>query len=893
MNHIYPSTYFTGYLDTVSDLFKHCAAGDIVKVRSLLNQNENIYEEIGNGLNIVPMFIALNSKNVEVVNILLDIYERDLEALKELTCKKALIALPEDQTDELMSTVQFEASDDLGDGFIPVLLKSNNNEVPECVFLRKKLKNRSDLSLRLAKKLRKNGLCDLNWQVHINALEDSFLHLAIHHQMISVINRLLSHPTVQNQIKTSSNHTPLHYAMFTGKVDIANLLLSTSDYGRFFDDPSYLYQAALSGKQRVVDFMIEKMLENGKSMKEILEIPFAREDYSEVTTVEYLLHVLIKNGSNLEFLEKSGTKLDERDICKQNSNGETVLHLLVISSCKKLNPTINLITDLAERYPKLLLIVNKDRQLPLHYAAFYCTRGMRLYQHLLKLTVEASGDPDIFFVDPEVAIATLEKAIVLNNSLTGDYLKHFEKLLKSHGTRLLHKIIRSDMKLKTLKEILSSSVKLNPNEFYEGRNAFLLLNNDIESLVRSKCGKENRIKMLNDYHKIEDPNAKDTTGTTLFMYIVGFCKDNDFIRSLINVGADCRAKNLEDMTCLHHAASNSKNKEILQLMLDNGADPSALTASNKLAIHYAILDETLEHVEVLLPLLSDDQLRSKFGKLNETLIQTSMTSFNAEILKAVWDCYDERKIKVDVNSTNDDGDNPLLTALSSGNTQNLELLFSKSFDEIDFNHKNNEGETFTHKAAISLQVVSMFKCKMFDKFPTLHQIINDQMSLKNLKGDSPMDQIAAYYQYQTAPEDDIFDFFPEVLNLDNLRTNFYQFFKCPLMIQTLIKTFPDFLDNLEMETYYKILESASCDIETNFFIFEKLSSLLNKVHDSQGRTILHLVCERNDLHVIDYILKMLTEEAFENLAKRIDSAGKTAFSCLSTDNQSILEKCFS
>lgn len=896
MNQIYPSTFCTNpdsdFLDSASDLFKYCAAGDIVGVKSLLNQNENIYREIGlsnyRAGNVVPMFVAFSSKNLKLVNELLDIYERDLEALSGLNFKSALIALPEDQTEEFMSIVETEVSDDV----IPVLLKVNNNVVPKCVFLRRKLKERSDKSLQLAEKLKKNGRCDLNWQIDLNGLEDSFLHLAIHLGLNSVINRLLSHPTVNPQVKNSSSHTPLHWALHKGNLDIVNLLLSTHDCEKYYDDPSYLYQAALSGKQRAVEFMINEILKSGKSMQDILEIPFSRGDCYEGATLDYLLHVLVQNGSNLEFSIQSQLKLNEQDFYKQNSNGETILHQLVLSPFEKLKPTIKLITDIAKKYPKLLLIKNKNHQLPLHYAAFYCTLGQRLYKHLWNLTVQESGNPDIFFDDPEAAVTTLEKAITINSFLSAEYLKNFERLLVTHGTRLLHKVIQSDRKLKTLKGILSSSIKINPNEFYEGKNAFLLLNYDIDRSFRSICGQEIRLRMLDDYHPIKDPNERDDTGTSLFMYIVSYCENNDFVRSLINAGADCLAKNSEGLTCLHFAASNSKNKEIVQLMLDNGADPTALSFSNKLAIHFAIFHENLENVKVLLPLMSNDDLKSKLGKLNETLIHLSMRLYRLDVLKTIWDYYEIKGIEIEVNSTNDDGDNLPMIALGSSNVQHLDLLFSKYFNEIDFNHKNTEGETFVHKITSFQQVVTVWKNKSFDTYPKLHQIINDQMNLKNIQGDTPMDNLSFQCQFQTNPEDDIFQFFVQQITFENLQENFHKFFRSPLMIQTITTRFPDILDNLKMETAYRIFESALCNFSSYVFLFKNLSIMFADVHSSRNRNVLHLVCESNDIKIIDATLKKMSEEVFEKLKKEQDVDGKTPVQFLNDENQEILAKCF-
>ena len=469
MYRVYPSVFQNSHLDGASDFFNYCIAGDLENVKNLIRQGENIYQR--EKFNYVPLFVALAKKNEELVNLLLDIYERDLETLNGTQFKQALIAMGDDQTEELLQMVEFQPSED----FIPVLLKTNNIDKPKCVYLRKKLKDKNDLSLKLAKKLEaKNGTCDLNWQLNNGFEEESFLHFAIYHEMKKVVQRLLNNSTVDLSLNKFKHHTPLHYALFTSNLEIINMLLSKPDFENFHDDPTYLYQAAISDKQTSLEIILKKLIESGKTMKEILMIPLPYEDYGEKITVNYLLHVIAKEGNFEGFLNNPLSFFDDDDYYIQNSKGETVLHHLMMS-CLKVSVKIKMITKLVERCPKLLLIKNNRNQLPLHLTPHLDAPGQKLYRHLLKLTVKESGNPDIFYEDMEVAVSSLEEAIEVSKGLSTEFLNLFDKLLQSHGTRLLHKTIEVSKKIKTLSEILKSSAKLNPNDFYNGTNGFLLM----------------------------------------------------------------------------------------------------------------------------------------------------------------------------------------------------------------------------------------------------------------------------------------------------------------------------------------------------------------------------------------------------------------------------------
>ena len=896
-------TYHKRSLDNAIDIYKYCAEGDLEKVSNLIHQGENIYQRSVDYCTIVPLFVAICERKDKVVNILLDIYERDLNFLNITHSKKALIAMSDDQTEEFIKTVETEPSDDV----IPVLLKSCKSEILKCVYLRKKLKDRNDLSIKLARKLeKKNGTCDLNFQVMFgDQPEDSFLHLAIYYEMKSILKRLLNQPSIDTKIINMSEQNPLHYAMSIGNLDIINLLLSKSDYGNFYEDRSYLYHAILSGNQKCIDMVLNKLFDCGVTMKEILKMTFSFDRWiyhyynndEDVIVVDNLLHLVARDGNFQNFLQVRKKFMEEEDFYLQNSKGETILHLLLLNSFHKLNVKINLITTICKSFPKLLTVKNHKRQLPLHLSLTYDTPGQRLFLHLLKLTIEESQNPEIFYEDSEMALSTLERAIKVNKGLSSEYLSHFEKLLRSHGTRLLHKTIKADQKLKKIEGILSSPTRVNLNDFYDGTNGYLsLLRYDINlDFYQLRCAKPHKyiiesLQKLINRQPIEDINARDTTGTTLFMYIVGFCEDNEFIKSWINAGADCKAVNFANFTCLHLGASNIKNKEIVQILLDKGVDPNVISTSEKLPVHVAIQSQNVHAFETLAPFLSDDDLQKKFGTDNSTLIQYWARCWMESVFESVWKLYKSRNIRIDVNDTNVYGDNLPSIAAGSHNLQHLDLIFSNSFEEINFNIKNKRNETFIHKLAYCQ---NMMKClELLEKYSGLQKVINDQMNLINDDGLTAMDMLTDICQYEDYVDEEYVNFFIKHLTEENLKKNFQMFVRSSFMVQKLTENFPQILDNLDPKTCYKILEEGAFESITFDFLMSKYADKLWDAKSDDDNNILHLFCHKNDPEFIDIAIKTLSETKLKELSEELNKDHTIPFKLLNDENSFAFEKVF-
>jgi ankyrin repeat protein len=70
-----------------------------------------------------------------------------------------------------------------------------------------------------------------------------------------------------------------------------------------------------------------------------------------------------------------------------------------------------------------------------------------------------------------------------------------------------------------------------------------------------------------------NPNARDAYNQTPLMYSIR-ARQLGFTRDLLAAGADVNAKTLSDWTALHYAANDAVNESIIELLLENYADPT-------------------------------------------------------------------------------------------------------------------------------------------------------------------------------------------------------------------------------------------------------------------------------------------------------------------------------
>lgn len=210
-------------------------------------------------------------------------------------------------------------------------------------------------------------------------------------------------------------------------------------------------------------------------------------------------------------------------------------------------------------------------------------------------------------------------------------------------------------------------------------------NEDDQPLWKIVIGKDVTLEMVNqaiDKHKNDlldyvnreimpadlkkdDKCFPTCTGTTALM-MLAHLGNKELMEKLLNSGADINKKNEKGMTALSYAIISSKNKDIIKMLLDRGADmyvennscrfeENCIKRKKSSIIEMAFLEGNIQIIELLL------QKRADINKKNSDGLTVLMSVVTEEMRS--YDCYERKKeiIKLllhygaDVNVKNNQG----------------------------------------------------------------------------------------------------------------------------------------------------------------------------------------------------------------------------------------------
>lgn len=205
------------------------------------------------------------------------------------------------------------------------------------------------------------------------------------------------------------------------------------------DQNNYAIMLAHGGNRKLVQYMIDKMLNaTGLVAQWIAHQYLMKYQKTGDSDGNRFVHIAARSG-HYNLITRSIILFDQ-NACLQNNEGETVLHILAKNVYGPTEDLTRAMEKLVKNFPDLLLIEDKNGQLPLHIAVSHAY-DVDFLKSLWELTVKAAGEDKIFSKDPQMALglieSTIEKSCMHILKFVLDRSRH---LLNGCGVRLLNRL---------------------------------------------------------------------------------------------------------------------------------------------------------------------------------------------------------------------------------------------------------------------------------------------------------------------------------------------------------------------------------------------------------------------------------------------------------------------
>ncbi len=182
-------------------------------------------------------------------------------------------------------------------------------------------------------------------------------------------------------------------------------------------------------------------------------------------------------------------------------------------------------------------------------------------------------------------------------------------------------------------------------------------------MIASAWGKIDAIRFL--LEKGADPNLVDADGFSPLMR----AQDVETIKLLLNAHADINAKDNAGFTPLMHAINGEKSREIVTLLLENGANPSNISKDKLTAMRLATVHDRPEIVQDILTFSSTPLSDSDYSYALQYASRNSFALMKSCITHGA-----------DVNMRDFDGETPLIYACRSGSYNAAKFLLERGAD---------------------------------------------------------------------------------------------------------------------------------------------------------------------------------------------------------------------
>ena len=263
----------------------------------------------------------------------------------------------------------------------------------------------------------------------------------------------------------------------------------------------------------------------------------------------------------------------------------------------------------------------------------------------------------------------------------------------TNGDTWIHYAVAGGCSKKTLQTIINHGADVNAIKKDNVMAGMIACQQeDIESInVHLKAGSDPDIagaKGVTWIKPCADVNVRNKVSETALMIA---CQRNnaDAINVLLHAGADITIIDNRGLMCIHHAVVAGCSKEILQTIIDHGADVNAADKNNISPLILACHDGNVDAIDVLVNAGADHNIQGTQGL---SLIHLAVyEGWSKEIFQAIIDHGS------DINTIDKDGRTALMLAYRQENVEAISLLLNAGADP---NIADGEGATCIHHAVV-------------------------------------------------------------------------------------------------------------------------------------------------------------------------------------------------
>ena len=206
-------------------------------------------------------------------------------------------------------------------------------------------------------------------------------------------------------------------------------------------------------------------------------------------------------------------------------------------------------------------------------------------------------------------------------------------------------------------------------------------NTCLHNVVTYECSNDALQALIDHGANVNATNHKNQTA----LMIACLKGTVDVLHILLKAGADPNIIDIYSNTCIHDVVTLRYGDEVLQTIINHGADVEATNKENETALMLACYDGNVAAVSILLNAGAEPSITDKSG--HTCLHKAVWLDCNKEIIQAIIDHG------ADVNATNKMDQTSLMIACLDGNADAIKLLLNAG---TELNIRDKYGNTCLH-----------------------------------------------------------------------------------------------------------------------------------------------------------------------------------------------------